>query len=371
MKKEYDVIVIGAGGAGLNVARLLGKYDLKVCLVDSKKDLLNLSFHTLGSFIDLKKFELSEKIVASKISEIVVSSKNFHIKKPCDVYILDKQKLHAELLEKCKRPNIEILTATSISSFKKNKDDTLQSVIDQKGNQYKAKLFIDASGIVGVLSKALGLQEKYVSVATGVEYNVEYKAPSYQAHLLFGKLYEGGYGWIFPLQNKRAIVGFGSYNAAVRSELKKRLDRMCEVPFVKNMIVKDNPRVYGGTIPLTDVKTKFVYKNVVCIGDSVSQVNPLVGEGYRFVLEAGYIAAPYIYKAIKNNDIELLHGYETEWSELFYTKYRKGLRLQKFADKVSHSDIISDLMNLFVATKRKPAFTDFLSGEFNKSIFLP
>ena len=146
---------------------------------------------------------------------------------------------------------------------------------------------------------------------------------------------------------------------------------MCEIPFIKNMIVIDNRKVYGGTIPMTEVKTKLVYKNVLCVGDSVSQVNPLVGEGYRFVIESGFIAAPYVLKAIQENNDELLHGYETEWSKVFYKKYHRGLRLQKFADKVSKSDFISDIVNLFVATKTKSSFTDFLSGEFSKNIFLP
>lgn len=371
MKREYDVVIIGAGGAGLNIAWFLGRYNLSICLIDTKRDLLNLSFHTLGSFLDLEKFDLSEKVIAARISEVVVSSKHFHIRKHGEVNILHKRQLHKELLDKCRRKNIDILTSTHIVSFERNKDGSLGRVVDEKGNKYKGKIFIDCSGVSGVLSRQLGLQDKLIDIAVGLEYNAMYFGPSNQAHLMFGDLYKGGYGWIFPLGNKRAIFGFGSFDSIARGELKQRLDAISKIPYFKKLIFLDKMTLYGGTIPVTQIRGNLVRRNVVCIGDSISQVNPLVGEGYRFVLEAGFIAAPYIYKAVKQEDLSLLSGYENEWRKKFFKDYVKAKKVQEFAHMVSKSDIASDIVNLFVAMKREISFVDFISGSFERNLLLP
>ena len=48
--EEYDAIIIGAGLAGLQTARLLGKRGLRVLLAD-RKNSLDQSIHTTGIFV--------------------------------------------------------------------------------------------------------------------------------------------------------------------------------------------------------------------------------------------------------------------------------------------------------------------------------
>jgi flavin-dependent dehydrogenase len=50
LRNEYDIVVIGAGLAGLECARLLGLYGLHVLLADCKSD-LSESVHTTGIFV--------------------------------------------------------------------------------------------------------------------------------------------------------------------------------------------------------------------------------------------------------------------------------------------------------------------------------
>lgn len=67
--KTFDVVIIGAGCAGLMSAQLLAKKNLSVVLIDGKKDLLDLSFLTLGSFMNIDDYGLSERVIASKIDK--------------------------------------------------------------------------------------------------------------------------------------------------------------------------------------------------------------------------------------------------------------------------------------------------------------
>ncbi len=34
-------------------------------------------------------------------------------------------------------------------------------------------------------------------------------------------MYQGGYGWIFPLKNDRAIIGFGTFDENIVKDLKE------------------------------------------------------------------------------------------------------------------------------------------------------
>ena len=364
MKETYDVVIVGAGCGGLYLSQLLGKERLRVCVVESKKDLLNLSFHTLGSFIDLNYFGLTRNVVASDIGECVFHSRDLHSKKTIKGYILNKVELHKELIAKTLSHGIIIRTSTKIVGFKADPKGILECLIDGSGNEFFAKVFVDASGLSGVLSKRLGIQAGKTKTAVGLEYNAEYLGQQNQAHLFIGKSFAGGYGWIFPQGNRRAIIGYGSFHQESVARLKQKLDVAIAKEPIKSLIKVDNNINYGGTIPITDVNRKLVYKNVLCVGDSVSQVNPLVGEGYRFIMQAASIAGPYIVKCIRENNLRSLNGYETEWLKRFEKAYIKSKRLQTIANIASKSDVLSNCAVWFVGKCTDKMVQKTLSADF-------
>jgi digeranylgeranylglycerophospholipid reductase len=77
---KYDIVIVGAGTAGLILARELGKSKYKVLLLERKNNLLEFSFNTLGSFINLKEFDLPKSVVSQKIDNIVFYSNRFNRK---------------------------------------------------------------------------------------------------------------------------------------------------------------------------------------------------------------------------------------------------------------------------------------------------
>lgn len=324
---KYDVVIVGAGTAGILLARELGKLKIKTLVLERKNNLLEFSFNTLGSFIDLEKFQLSENVVAQKINKIVIHSKNLKRKIASKLYVLDKKKVHEEILNAVDANFVTFLTGIHIKDISKNLEGNFTQAIDKEGNKFTAKIFVDASGTNGVLSKKISLIEKSPKLATGVEYNVKYKGNKNELHLLAGKVYEGGYGWIFPLQNDRAIIGFGSFDEDIVKDLKNRLNKILEIPSIKKLVEKDTTKVEGGSIPITPVLNQFVNQNLVCVGDSVSQVNPIVGEGYKFIFESAIMASIAINKALKTEDFRNLKDYEIAWNKRFFNNYSRSKRL--------------------------------------------
>tara|TARA_R110002049_G_scaffold2846_14_gene23206 strand:+ start:7677 stop:8780 length:1104 start_codon:yes stop_codon:yes gene_type:complete len=367
MNKTYDVVIIGAGTAGLMLARELGKYKCKTLLLDRRKDLLNFSFKTLASFMNLKDFDLSENIVAQKINTTVVHSKRIKSEIKEDLCILDKEILHKELLASLDSNYIDVKTGVHVNDiFKENSEDTYTHISDKKGEIYKGKIFVDASGTVGVISKKVGLLDSTNTVATGVEYNVKYHGNSNEMHLMIGKTYEGGYGWIFPLKNERAIIGFGTLEETLFKGLKSRLNKIIELPKFKKLVTKDNDLVEGGSIPITPVIEKFTLNNLICVGDSVSQVNPIVGEGYKFIFEAAIMASKHIKNAIENNDTNLLIGFEEDWKKRFLSNYKRSKIAQnRIFSSFSKKDISTDIGMILLKLRSNKKNVETLSGEYN------
>lgn len=364
MNNTFEVIIIGGGTAGLMLARELGKYQCKTLVLDRKDNLLDFSFNTLGSFIDLNDFNLSKNVVAQKIDTAIIHSKRFKKNIKLNAYILDKKKVHEEILESIDENFVRINLGINITDIIKDKEGGYSSIIDKYGNEYKAKIFVDASGTNGVISKKVGLRKKKIDLATGVEYNVKYTGNPNEAHLLIGKAYQGGYGWIFPLKEGRAIIGFGSYDKKVIKDLKNRLNQIIELPNIKEIICKDNDKVEGGSIPLTPVLDKFIHHNLVCVGDSVSQVNPIVGEGYKFIFESALMAGEFINESIKKNDLSYLSDYEVNWRKRFLLNYKRSKKAQGRIYKYSKSDFLTNIGVLLFKLRSNKKNVSTLSGEY-------
>lgn len=362
---KYDVVIVGAGTAGLMLARELGRKNHKTLLLDRKKDLLQFAFNTLGSFMKVEDFGFSENVIAQKIDTAVMYSKNFkhHIKG--DAFILDKKLVHKELLDSLEMNYVTIQLETNIKNISKNSSNKYTYVEDKNGNKYEAKIFVDASVTAGVFSKNEGLREKNVAIGPGVEYNVKCLGKPNEAHLYFGKEFNCGYGWIFPLKNNRAIIGFGSVNPTMFKNLKNTLNEIIESPRIKKLVIKDNDIIEGGTLPFTSVLDQFVKQNLVCVGDSVSQVNPIVGEGYKFIFEAAIMASNAISKSLNQDSLEYLFEYEDVWKKRFLANYHRSKKAQERVVKLSSSDFLSDLAMLILLKLRpNKKNVNSLSGEY-------
>lgn len=363
--KQFDIVVIGAGCAGLMTAQLLAKRNFSVALLDRKSDLLNLSFLTLGSFMDIEKYGLSKKVIASRIDQGAFYSKNLSVTKTAhNVAIIDKTQLHRELIEKCQQHGVHIFNDTLVNSIEQNPDGSIQSAKAKNGSEFQARVFVDATGTSGLISRLMGLQEKNFPLAVGLEYDAAYQGDPHLAIFFIGPDYAGGYGWIFPLGNQRAIIGFGTFNPDLRGNLKKGLSAIVQDPRVKDLITIDDPSTYGGNIPITGVNTSMQLHNVVCVGDSISQVNPLVGEGYKFIMDSALLAESAIHQALSHNDLTLLKDYESAWKIANYKHYKNSKMLQSLLAKGHESSLFTDIGLLFLKLKRSATVSRIVSGEF-------
>jgi flavin-dependent dehydrogenase len=73
--KESDVIIVGAGLAGLQCARLLGRQGLRVLLIDRKAS-LKQSIHTTGIFVrrTLEDFDIPADCLGPPMRHVTLYS---------------------------------------------------------------------------------------------------------------------------------------------------------------------------------------------------------------------------------------------------------------------------------------------------------
>jgi digeranylgeranylglycerophospholipid reductase len=105
----------------------------------------------------------------------------------------------------------------------------------------------------------------------------------------------------------------------------------------------------------------------VCVGDSVSQVHPIVDEGYKFIFEAALIASKAIEKSLKNKDLNYLLEYEANWRKRFLLNYKRSKRSKRSQArlfKYSQNNFLTDFIvfiSKFLSDKRA---IKTLSGEY-------
>src|SRR6266498_3693473 len=115
--KEYDVIIVGAGLAGLHCARLLGRQGMRVLLVD-RKCALDDSIHTTGIFVrrTLEDFDIPEDCLGPAIRHVSLyspSRRSLELTSPHDEFRIGRMgRLYARHLDLCLRAGVVWMPGT-------------------------------------------------------------------------------------------------------------------------------------------------------------------------------------------------------------------------------------------------------------------
>src|SRR5882672_2335051 len=114
---RYDVVVVGAGLAGLQTARLLGERGVHVLLVDRKSS-LDQAIHTTGIFVrrTLEDFALPEDCLGPPVRHVRLYSparRFMDLESPHDEFRVGRMgALYQRLLDNCLRVGVEWMPAT-------------------------------------------------------------------------------------------------------------------------------------------------------------------------------------------------------------------------------------------------------------------
>ncbi len=368
MALNYDVIVVGAGPAGSSAAFSAAKAGMKVALIE-KEESVAQTVRTSGvTWIDsIKEFEIPEHCY-NPVKNYTFCSPNNTVTisgSTPRAAVLDVRKTYRWLAEKAQKQEVELFLNAAVTSASRTANGISLSTPKE---EFNAKIVIDASGFQTVVAKSLGLVSQWKRFGAGAEYEVEAENVDADTwYLMVGQEYSpAGYAWIFPLGNNIVRIGVGVGKPESQVDPTERLKEIMEKrlgPIAK--LGKITPiEFHYGLIPNDGLSRKTVYDNLILVGDTAGQANPLVLEGIRYAIRFGRIAGEVAASAISRGDMteKALAPYEETWKKAILAKINSAAKVQ--ARWIGLSDSEWDRELDIIKELSVDEFLDFIKAEF-------
>ena len=375
-KREYDLIVVGAGPAGSSAAYAAAKNGIKVALLEKEENVAQTVRTSGVTWIDYaKEFGIPEDCY-NPIRTYNFCSPNNTVSitdnKP-KAAVLDVRKTYRFLADMAKKNGAEIFVNTNVTNVI-TENGSIVGVKASSSNSemiFHARMLIDASGFQSAVSKSLGLVKQWERFGVGAEYEAEVEnIKSDTWWLMVGQMYSpAGYAWIFPLGKNIVRIGVGVGKPESHVDPTQRLDELIEKGAgpIKDLGKITKKEFHYGLIPNEGLSRKTVYDNLILVGDTAGMANPLVLEGIRYAIKYGRVAGDVASKAIKSGDTseKALQYYEETWKKEIESKIKSAHKVQARWLELSDSewdkeiDIISNLT--------ADEFLDFVRADFTIS----
>ena len=377
---QYDVVVVGGGPAGSSAAWAAAKNGIKVALIEKEGSIAETVRTSGVTWIqNIKEFGIPENCY-NPIKNFSFCSPNNEVTISDSVpraAVLDVRKTYRWLANEAEKEGADIFIKTSINDVIKNDNGDIVGVsgTGPKGEiTFRSKIIIDASGFSSTICKAMGFATQWERFGAGAEWEVKAEhVDSETWWLMVGQQDSpAGYAWIFPLGNDIVRIGVGvgkpESNVDPTQRLKELMDT--KVGPIKKLGKITPIEFHYGLIPNDGLSRKTVFNNLILVGDSAGQANPLVLEGIRYAIKFGRVAGKVSADCIKsgNTDRDALLPYEENWRKAIESKIKSASKVQDRWIGLSDEewdkelDIISEL--------KSDEFLDFIKADFGLSNML-
>jgi len=334
-------VVVGGGPAGSSAARIAAKNGCTVALIEKEKEIAETVRTSGVTWIsDIQQFQIPEECYNPIKKFSFCSPKNSVTISDgiAKAAVLDVRKTYRFLAKRAESSGSEVFTNTNVSGILKNSLGKCVGVIaksQDKHIQFKAKVVIDASGFSSVVARELGHVKQWKKYGVGAEFEVKTEKLEYDNWwLMVGQEYSpAGYAWIFPTSKNTARIGVGIGKPDSDVDPTIRLNELIDnkIGPIKDLGKIEKIEFHYGLIPNEGLTRKTVYDNLILVGDSAGQANPLVLEGIRYAIRFGEVAGKVAAIAIKNNDTSetSLMPYEKIWRKSIESKIKSAVKVQK------------------------------------------
>jgi len=320
------VVVVGGGPAGLQFAREMGeRTDAAVAVLEANAALSDNDKSTGGTFGQVVDgFDVPESVVMAASPEVVFEGPTASARLAIPNYVLDFPAFLDFLGEDAADRGVDVHTGVRVTE-PVTEAGTVTGVRCRDGGTKRtvaADLVVDASGPAGVLTDQLGMWDREAA-QRGVGLEFEATGRYDEDAMLFAFDHEaapGGYAWTFPAGDgvfKTGVCWVDDFYERHRSP-----DDATIREYVRAWAESD-PRweidevraVHAGEARSDNSLNRRVDDGVLAVGDAVSSINPLFGEGIRPAMESARMAAGEAADALAANDTsrERLAAYERRW----------------------------------------------------------
>ena len=342
---QFDVVVVGAGPAGGQCARVLSKKGYKVLLVEQHEDFETNNYSSAASPLEtLERFNLPETVVATpwhKIEIITTKVKRSWESKEDLGVVFDFAKLRAFLAQQVKLNGGEVYLGHRYIQAEEKDNQTLVSLRTKKGEivQVITNILVDATGYSRSVLYPSKKEKPSCLKAVGIEYLIKVTPTEYQPYAKNLIFFLGhhwspkGYGWIFPMDKYQLKVG-----AAWLDEPHAVIEKTQPLKYYIEQIIKEHigiiepyklVDVHGSVVEYSSgLKDCYYRHNIIAIGDSVSTINALGGEGIRHAMYGAEIASKHI-ESYLTGKVKDFSRYPKEMLTIFTSRWNISEQLSR------------------------------------------
>ena len=276
MNNHFDLIIVGAGPAGLRCAEILTGSDLRILLLE-KNQVIGPKVCAGG--ITKKSMELMsipDHLIEFGIkASMIRSAKNYHqgeLAEPA-VYMIDRKEFGQWQAGKLKNSNIEIKTGTLVTEIEDNKLKT------NKEEVFFFKHLVGADGANSIVRRHLKLPVKKRLVT--LQYKIPGTYPKRVELILNSGFFHSGYAWVFPHKNYFSVGCCVDPRIFHIQKLKTGFQKWLE----QNNF--DLSEAKYESSPVSYDYRGFAFGNIFLAGEAAGLASGLTGEGIYQALVSG------------------------------------------------------------------------------------
>lgn len=287
----YDVIVAGAGPAGATAARRCALAGLHTLLLD--KDAFPRPKTCAGGLTMAAVGELDFQLPEEYRTQAVNTLYSYYGNQ-CRtttwpgqfMFLTDRSAFDNFLLGRAVDAGA-VFQQETVTAVSQDRDF---AYVTTRSSTFSSKYIIGADGVHSrAASHIRGPYTRYgkgFCLTADIPVNYFRTSPATgEIHIHYGKV-PLGYGWVFP-KEKTACVGIGGITAALKNPMAVWGDFLCKL----GVDYADKIPVKGAFLPIGGLPRKTCSRRVLLAGDAAGFVEPFTGEGIKYAIRSGKLAA--------------------------------------------------------------------------------
>ncbi|WP_090768529.1 NAD(P)/FAD-dependent oxidoreductase [Nonomuraea maritima] len=324
--QKVDVLVVGAGLAGLRTARLLAQQDLDVLVVDRRR-VLAAGIRTTGIFVrrTLDDFDLPEHLLGPGVRDVLLypPSRRAPVRLTSD---RDEYRV-AEMAAVYEHERRAAESAGARVLLGVRYVGASRGLVRLEGAEaVRARFVVGADGARSRVARDLGLDvNRRFLVGAELVHPVAQGTAAPAFHCVLDPRVAPGYlGWVID-DGRHAHVGVAGYPEAMRAGVRHLLDAFAaDAPGRAAPIGPVERR--GGPIPVGGVLRRLACPAGLLVGDAAGAVSPLTAGGLDPCLRLSELAAAVTVAYLRTGDQRVLRRYD---GEALRRRFRGRLALRR------------------------------------------